>query len=120
MAKKKDRIAERLAAISSAKPVVIDAPPETPRKKKRADRAERATVFRPGKIYIAKDKSIPCVVRDISDGGARIAMEAMFPLPPVVVLLVPQAGLKKKARVVWQNETESGLEFLADSRRSKK
>jgi hypothetical protein len=113
MAKKNDRIAERLAAIKSAAPTITHA--GIPEAKRRAPtRAQREPVFKPGKIYLSKTNHLRCVIRNVSDSGAYVHMEGIHPLPTIVVLRFDQTGVVKKARVAWQHETEAGLAYVQD------
>lgn len=115
MAKKdKERIANRLAAISSAAPQVNDARIPEPKKRGSPQRAARDPVFRPGKLYLSKSHHLRCVIRNVSATGAYIHMEGVHTLPQIVVLRFEQTGIVKKARVVWQNETEVGLAYLTE------
>ncbi len=114
MAKKNDRIAERLAAIKSAAPTITNA--GIPEAKRRGPpvREQREPVFRPGKVYLSKTDHLRCVIRNVSDGGAYVHLEGVHPLPAIVVLKFDQTGVIKKARVAWQNETECGLAYVKD------
>ncbi len=114
MAKKDNRIAERLAAIKSAAPKVTEARIPQLKKGGRADRDARGAVFKPGKIYLTKTDQLRCVIRNVSNGGAYVHLEGAYPLPPVVVLHFDQTGVVKKARVAWQKETEAGLAYVQD------
>ena len=114
MAKKNDRLAERLAAIKSASPTITDV--HIPEAKRRGPpaREEREPVFRPGKLYLSKTDHLRCVIRNVSNGGAYVHLEGVHPLPAIVVLRFDQTGVTKKARVAWQNETEAGLAYVKD------
>ena len=114
MAKKNNRIAERLAAIKNAAPTVTEARLPAMKKRRRPERDERGAVFKPGKLYISKTDHLRCVIRNVSGGGAYVHLEGVHPLPSVVVLKFNQTGVVKKARVAWQNETEAGLAYLQD------
>ncbi len=113
MAKKKDAISKRLAAISSATPEVKNAPITT-MKTRRAERALRENVFRPAKLYTSKSDFLPCVIRNISETGALVRMESDQALPEIVVLRLIQTGRIKKARIIWRDENDIGLHFIAD------
>lgn len=110
---KKDVLSKRLAAISSATPTVTSAP-ITPPKSRRKERSPRESVFRPGKLYTSKNVFLPCVIRNISETGAQVRMESDQQLPEIVVLRLVQSGITKKARVIWRDENDIGLHFLAD------
>lgn len=115
--KNKDQVEDRLKTIADAKPVEY-----TTRETKRAgkpEREERKDVFRSGKIYTAKNSFLPCVIRDLSEHGARVSMEAAYGLPEIIVLRIDQTGVVKKAKVIWREDNDIGLQFLEDlTRRS--
>ena len=112
MARKNDQVAKRLAAISSAKPVEINAPVVS--KKSRPMRADREDTFRPGKIYTSRTNFHNCVIMNFSATGALVRMESGYGLPEIVVLRIIQTGVTKKARVIWRDETDIGLHFIED------
>lgn len=115
MAKKdKNRIANRLAAISSAAPTISDVRIPPPKRRGPPQREPREPVFRPGKLFLSRTHHIRCVIRNVSPSGAYLHVEGDHPLPPIVILRFQQTGVTKKARVVWQNETEVGLQFIKD------
>lgn len=112
MARKNDQVAKRLAAISSAKPVEINAPKFS--KAPRPKRAQREETFRPGKIYTSSTNFHNCVIMNVSDTGALVRMESEYGIPDIVVLRIIQTGVTKKARVIWRDETDIGLHFVED------
>jgi uncharacterized small protein (DUF1192 family) len=52
-----------------------------------------------------------CVIRDLSESGARIALSDAVALPEVIELDIPQRELRRRARVVWRRNDEAGLCF---------
>lgn len=105
------RLAQRLAAISNAKPVIC--PPSKPRRKSQfPDRAQREAVFRLARIFTGKNASVRCIVYNISATGARITMEGAFALPPVVILKLDYNREIRKSQIIWQNKTDAGLKFI--------
>ncbi|OYU50403.1 MAG: hypothetical protein CFE31_02300 [Rhizobiales bacterium PAR1] len=52
-----------------------------------------------------------CVIVDISDGGARIEIPTMVPIPEAFELLVPLRGAKYPAHIVWRHAREIGVSF---------
>lgn len=77
-------------------------------------RRYRQAVFRSAQLQISKSENIPCVVKNLSPEGARIVMAGAYGLPLTATLKMHQFGFVKKARVVWQHETEAGLQFIGD------
>lgn len=104
----KDRIGQRLAALASA-PQVKDAPP--PAKKKRQREKDRQKVFRFAHVETPTGGELKCIVRDLTDQGARLTFEGEAALPAEITLVIEQAGLRRAARVVWQIEKEAGVKF---------
>ncbi|MGE0409467.1 MAG: PilZ domain-containing protein [Amphiplicatus sp.] len=110
MAKNKDIISKRLAAITSSKPVAVSG--AVAAAKGRAKRAEeRQSVFRFARLFLSDRHEVKCIVKDLSSRGAKIVLEGSHPLPSRVVLKIDQTGVTKNAAVVWQKELEAGLAF---------
>ncbi len=66
-------------------------------------------------IELAGDGArIPCVVWDISDGGARLAAPRPRELPPAFKLVLTRDGgdSERLCQVVWRNDKQLGVEFL--------
>ena len=76
-------------------------------------RAHRARTLLAGKIVIAKDIILDCMIRDFSPGGARVRISAATALPPKVSLLVIKEGLLFEADVAWRLGDETGFAFVA-------
>ncbi len=112
MAKRKNNITNRLAAISNAAPKAVD--PTGMLGRKRMMRASRETVFRSGKIYTRKDDFYRCMIINQSSTGVLARMEGEYALPNIVIFRFIQTGVTKKARIVWQDEGDVGLAFLED------
>jgi len=54
-----------------------------------------------------------CLIEDISETGARIALPAGATLPGTADLHLTSTGtVIRKSKVVWQTATEAGLHFL--------
>jgi hypothetical protein len=52
-----------------------------------------------------------CLVRDLSDDGARIILSHAVTLPDVIELHIPQRGKTLRASVQWRRDDEIGLAF---------
>lgn len=62
------------------------------------------------------DERIPCVLWDISEGGARVAAPRVNTLPAVFHLALTDDGLARPlCRVVWRSERQVGVQFIAGS-----
>ncbi len=113
MAKRPDRIAERIAAIAAAEPVKVrpSSLREEPRRKE-----PRRPVYRQGRLTIAGGARLGCVIADVSPNGARVELDGAESLPDYVVLRIVMTGEIKRARVVWRRGRSAGLSFLVGHR----
>jgi hypothetical protein len=58
---------------------------------------------------------IPCVLWDLSDGGARLAAPRSNVLPPMFNLILTKDGKSQRlCRVVWRSQAQVGVQFIAD------
>ncbi len=111
---KADRLARRLSTLAAAAP--REAPkfrraetPQAPGRKKRAK--DRTPTFKTGRVIFSGRSEAPCVIKDLTDSGARIVLEGEAALPPQVTLVIAAIGSRKEARVIWQADREVGLSF---------
>ena len=74
---------------------------------------DRETAFKNAKIYVRKDVAVECAVRDVSATGCMVILRADETLPDEFDIILGPALLRRRARVVWRNNLECGLEFLA-------
>jgi hypothetical protein len=59
-----------------------------------------------------KVPSIPCSISDISESGARLAIERDEDLPETfMLLLTANGGARRQCRVVWRTGVTLGVEF---------
>lgn len=111
MANKTDKIAQRIASIAAAKPVITVAQPSKP-SSKRED--QRRAVYRHGRLTVAGGVKIDCIITDVSENGARVELDGAFALPEFVVLKVVMTGETKRARVVWKRDNSAGLSYVIE------
>jgi hypothetical protein len=72
----------------------------------------RSKSFLRGFVYVSRKRgALACLVRDLSDTGARIIFSDTVTLPPVVDLYIPQRDLTLRAKVEWRKNDEIGLAF---------
>lgn len=77
--------------------------------------AERKRVLKGAKIAFAnRCSSLPCVVRDISDTGARLQVKDHTSVPDTFELLIELDGFEADAEVVWRGDGEVGIIFLSE------
>ncbi len=101
-------VAQRLAAITAAKPALQSN--TTPHSEQR--RIGRRSTYRLASVYVSRLESIRCVVIDLSADGARITMEHAYTLPEVVTLRFDQSCVRRKARITWRQGRDAGLCFI--------
>ena len=76
-------------------------------------REHRMRVFKPARIILNNGYSvINCIVRDISDGGARISLEDAMLLPEAFSIEL-DSGAVRRAMRRWRRGKSVGLEFAA-------
>ncbi len=77
-------------------------------------RAEhRSRTLKRGQVRIDGGKSlIDCTIRDLTETGAKLRFEDVFPLPQQFDLFIVDAKAVWPARSAWQKGNEAGVEFL--------
>lgn len=58
--------------------------------------------------------AIPCVVRDLSETGARLQFDEGWFVPPLFTLFVDVDGFKVECERVWHKGSHCGVRFLGD------
>ena len=77
--------------------------------------AKRFHAQHPAKIVFGPESMISCTVRDISTGGARIAVMPHMPLPQNFELFIAAHDLQvRQARVCWRKGGFAGIAFSSD------
>jgi hypothetical protein len=77
-------------------------------------RSKRLKSFLQGLVYIDKRRgAMNCVIRDLSDKGARMILSETVAIPDIVSLHIPQKDETYRARVKWRHGDEIGLAFEA-------
>jgi PilZ domain len=69
----------------------------------------RSRVIKSGKLVLGRHV-VPCVVRNISLGGACVEVQTTYGLPKELAFAIADAP-PRAARVVWQTETRLGVAF---------
>ena len=62
----------------------------------------------------SRSKSIECIVRDLSDTGARVYFADTSEMPPEFELEIPSRGLKVRSRLMWNRGANHGVMFLEE------
>ena len=72
----------------------------------------RQKSFLRGCVYFNKRRNaVDCLIRDISDAGARIIFSDTVSIPDAVDLHIPQKEQTVRAHVQWRHGDEVGLAF---------
>lgn len=83
-------------------------------------RTIRQRSFLGGKIvFNSRFSIVDCLVRNMSDVGAKLECPSSVPIAQDVDFLVECKGFEARARVVWRSPTEIGLSFANAPSRSR-
>ncbi len=66
--------------------------------------------------FSGRHATLPCVLRDLSDTGARLQVTQGSSVPDTFELLVELDGLEAHCQVAWRKPTEVGVMFLEPPR----
>jgi hypothetical protein len=59
------------------------------------------------------EPAVRCVIWDMSDGGARLAVaRPLADLPPTFTLVLPNDAKHRKCQVVWTDKRYVGVKFI--------
>lgn len=84
----------------------------TPSPHSRQDRPQRNRVLNGGKLIVSDGKGlIDCVIRDMSETGARVRMSNPTVLPMKIEMLVVKNNMLYPAEIRWNRKSEAGLQF---------
>ncbi|WP_293855909.1 PilZ domain-containing protein [uncultured Alsobacter sp.] len=75
------------------------------RRHPRLDVTAPACVFAGGQLY-------PCVIRDMSRGGARIELPAGIDPGKAFALFIGGSDVPYQSQVVWKRDRELGIKFV--------
>lgn len=68
-----------------------------------------------GRVEFFGRATFDCVIRNLSDSGARISCAQNVALPDLFHLVILKKDERRRVRTVWRGEEVVGLEFLADA-----
>jgi hypothetical protein len=75
--------------------------------------ARRAKSFLRGFVYVSRKRgALSCLIRDLSEKGARIIFSDEVTLPAEFELYIPQREQTLRAHVQWRKNDEIGLGFV--------
>lgn len=75
------------------------------------DAPSRRGQLAPQDSLLSDGAAIDCVVRNLSETGAALAVETPVGIPPRFSLLVDSDGIKRASRIVWRNQLRIGVKF---------
>jgi hypothetical protein len=79
--------------------------------------SRRSKSFLQGFVYVSRKRgALACLVRDLSEKGARIIFSDTITLPDQLELYIPQRDQTLRARVTWRRNDEIGLAFFGEER----
>ena len=80
-------------------------------------RARRARVYKKGKMVFQNGlRSIPCVVRNISDGGAMLEFDQPYILPKDFELYIDLEDYEVSCERRWETGLKCGVMFTSERR----
>jgi hypothetical protein len=83
--------------------------------------APRSRSLLRGRILFNNDRSaLDCIVRNVSDTGARLEVENGHLAPNEFDVFVPQKNRTFHAQLAWRVDENMGVRFVDDSERSEK
>lgn len=81
--------------------------------------SDRAKVLKRGIIGFGEEyASIPCLVRDLSDHGAKVELETLIALPKRFTLHIEIDGFKVDCRLAWQKHPHAGIQFVGEKHKT--
>lgn len=72
----------------------------------------RNTMIRATIVYGGGQNYVECVIRDLSDGGAKLEVASVRTIPATFDLFVP-GHRPQHCRVAWRALKEMGVQFMA-------
>ncbi|MBI5909991.1 MAG: PilZ domain-containing protein [Betaproteobacteria bacterium] len=76
----------------------------------------RQRSFLRGLVYLGNSPSaINCLVRDISDTGARLTFSSPIAASETLELHIPVKGQTLRSKVKWRENNEIGIAFISDA-----
>lgn len=77
----------------------------------------RIRMFKQGKLILPNNNSVfDCIIRDMSEGGARVSCSSTGVLPNEMQLVFCALREVRVVRVVWRRPDQLGLQFLTPPR----
>lgn len=74
-------------------------------------KAHRRRMLKEGKVVLSDRTVIDCLIRDLSEGGARLEFGAPMELPDGFELLIASQNLLVPSAPAWQHGLRAGIRF---------
>jgi PilZ domain len=74
----------------------------------------RRRILKSATIRLGKQHAIPCAVRNLSEIGACLVVQATFGITGGFQLLMP-GHAPRTCKVIWSTDTKLGVEFQASN-----
>ena len=74
----------------------------------------RSRVLKGAKLIVGSRSTIDCIVRNVTNDGARIQIANTIELPKSLGLTFDGARTVRRCRVIWRSVTETGVQFASD------
>ena len=74
--------------------------------------AARSRILKEAKIILGTSSVIDCVVRNVTNTGARVHIPNTVDLPEAFDLTFDGGYSFRSCRVVWRSITETGVQFI--------
>jgi hypothetical protein len=75
-------------------------------------RSTRQRSYLGGKmVFNTRNTIVDCLVRNFTDGGAKVECPPFVMLPQDVDLTIESKGVQARARVIWRKDAQVGLAF---------
>jgi hypothetical protein len=73
----------------------------------------RQRTFLQGRLFFNNRRnSVDCIIRDLSDTGARLQFSAAVAVPEALELYVPHKDQMFRVRAEWRQDEEMGVTFV--------
>lgn len=67
-------------------------------------------------VFNNRSSVLDCTVRNLSETGAGIAFDGIYPIPPEFELVIPNRGLQAQGRLIWSRGAHHGVMFWQKAR----
>src|SRR5215468_8042802 len=75
----------------------------------------RSRILKGAKLLLGTSSVIDCVLRNVTNSGARVQIANTVELPDMLSLTLDGGYSVRPCRVVWRSLSETGVEFIRDS-----